>query len=446
MTLEEEVVALGAALAEAQALIARQQATIAQLEARIAALEQTKTSPPSWTKANRPVRDPQERARRAPEHNHGRRRSVPTRVEEHAYAHCPDCGYALAGHTLKRRREVIEVPLGPVEITEHRLLTRYCPACAAWKTPHLDLGGQVLGQGRIGTRLASLIATLRAHLRLPLAQVQQVLATLWHLHLSEGALAEVLRRVAIATAGERAALEAAIRASPAVHADETGWRENGRNGYIWVRATPHGERLFTYDHSRAGTVAQALLDDCVGVRCTDFYAAYNGVSGRKQRCWAHLLRDLHALKEAHPDAADVQAWAGALRALYDRGQVCSTQDLTTAQRERAYRQLEDRSRRLGQCYARAAGHPCQTLAQRLLRHRGEFFEFVRVPALGATNNEAERALRPLVIARKISGGSRSPQGTCTRLALASLFQTWHAQGRNPFQTCLAALQPLPPQL
>jgi hypothetical protein len=303
-----------------------------------------------------------------------------------------------------------------------------------------------LGQGRFGTRLASLIATLRTHFRLPLAQIQHLLATLWDLRLSQGALVDVLRRVAGATAAERVRLAAAVRASPAVHADETGWRENGQNGYIWVRATPRGERLFSYDHSRAGAVAQALLDDCTGVRCTDFYAGYNGVSGRKQRCWAHLLRDLHALKEAQPAAADVQEWAAALRALYDHGQACDAQTLTAAQRQRAYRQLEDRARRLGQCYARTDGHPCQTLAQRLLRHRGELFEFVRVPELGATNNEAERSLRPLVIARKISGGSRSPAGTTTRLHLASLFQTWHAQGRNPFHACVRALQPLSPQV
>ena len=255
-----------------------------------------------------------------------------------------------------------------------------------------------------------------------------------------------LRRLAQATADERARIAAQIRAAPAVHADETSWRENGQNGWVWVRTTPAGACLYTYDHSRSGAVAQRLLDAGTGVCCTDFYAAYNGVLGRKQRCWAHLLRDLHKLTSAHPQDAAVQAWAQALRALYERGQECVGQDLSAAQRQRAYRQLEDRARALGHCYADTADHPCQVLAQRLRRHRGELFEFVRVPEVAATNNTAERTLRPLVIGRKISGGTRSPQGTQTRLDLASLFQTWHARTANSFAACFSLLHSALPQV
>ena len=61
------------------------------------------------------------------------------------------------------------------------------------------------------------------------------------------------------------------------------------------------------------------------------------------------------------------------------------------------------------------------------------------PRLSPDNSLAERSLRPLVIAGKISGGSRSAPGTETRLALASLFGTWQARGLNPFQQCLSLL-------
>jgi transposase len=436
--------ALQRALAAAQETIRQQQEALAQMEVRLREVEQR---PPPWAKAKTPARAPKERRKRAPEQNAGRRREPPTDFVEHAYARCPACAYQLRGQSVAWRRQVIEVPEpAPIAVIEHRGLKRYCPVCQKWQTPRVDLAGVVLGQSRLGVRLVSLLGWLRARLRLPLSQIQEVLQTLWGLHLSEGGIVDSLHRLAAATAAERAHIAAQIRASPAVHADETGWRENGQHGYVWVRATPQGDCLYSYDHSRAGTVAQALLDECRGVRCTDFYAAYNGVLGRKQRCWAHLLRDLHALKEAHPQAPDVHEWATAVRALYDHGQDCTRQDLHPAQRERAYRQLERRARALACCYADTAGHPCQTLALRLRRHRGELFEFVRVPDLAATNNEAERRLRPLVIARKISGGSRSPQGTQTRLDLASLFQTWHAHGFNPFAACYALLHTALPQV
>jgi transposase len=81
------------------------------------------------------------------------------------------------------------------------------------------------------------------------------------------------------------------------------------------------------------------------------------------------------------------------------------------------------------------------LAKRLLRHQEELFQFVLMPGVPASNNLAERSIRPLVIMRKISGGSRrSDEGSKTRLTLASLLGTWQARELNPFTVCLAALQ------
>ena len=83
--------------------------------------------------------------------------------------------------------------------------------------------------------------------------------------------------------------------------------------------------------------------------------------------------------------------------------------------------------------------PQHTLCERLERFLPELFVFVAVPGVPAHNNLAERSIRPLVVARKISGGTRSPKGSTTRMGLASLFGTWMAQHLNPFQQCLATL-------
>jgi transposase len=77
---------------------------------------------------------------------------------------------------------------------------------------------------------------------------------------------------------------------------------------------------------------------------------------------------------------------------------------------------------------------------------GELFAFVRVDGLDADNNRAERLLRPVVVQRKISGGTRSAAGSATRLGLASLFQTWHARGLNPFHACSSLLHSRLPQV
>lgn len=142
------------------------------------------------------------------------------------------------------------------------------------------------------------------------------------------------------------------------------------------------------------------------------------------------------------------AWARAVKALYARAKAAAEQlraaGRAPPERQPAYERLVAAAVALGARFAQAQGHPCHALAQRLLRHQGELFTFVRRDDVPADNNGAERALRPLVVCRKISGGSRSAQGSETRMVLTSLFDTWRAQGHNPLQACRRLLQgPLP---
>jgi hypothetical protein len=300
----------------------------------------------------------------------------------------------------------------------------------------------VVGRGRIGVRLASLIGCLRAVYRLPLAQIRALLGHLYGLALSEGGIQSILARRTEALAPVRAAIVEQTRASPAQHMDETGWRQGGENGYLWVQATdgPMATRVYTYNRSRSGRVARELLGDFAGVLSTDFYAAYDGYRGPKQRCWAHLLRDAQKLAEDHPDRPEVQEWATTLHTLFTEAKALDLSGCTPRERARVARHLERRLRLLARCYRKTAGHPAQALATRLHRHESELFEFIRTPGVGPTNNLAERTARPQVIARKISGGSRSDEGSAIRCALATVFATWAARGLNPFTACLQALQ------
>ncbi len=83
-------------------------------------------------------------------------------------------------------------------------------------------------------------------------------------------------------------------------------REGDHNGYIWCFCTPDGGRYYEYDRSRAGAVAKRILGtQFKGTLVTDFYAAYNDLPCEHQRCWVHLLRDLHTLKEEHLEDQEV---------------------------------------------------------------------------------------------------------------------------------------------
>ena len=82
------------------------------------------------------------------------------------------------------------------------------------------------------------------------------------------------------------------------------------------------------------------------------------------------------------------------------------------------------------------------LCRRMERFIKELFVFVSDPAVPSDNNAAERSLRHLVTSRKISGGTRSGQGTDSKMTLASLFGTWRARGLNPLLECRRLLASL----
>jgi len=440
--LRQEVATLRAQNAALQAQLA------AALE-RIAELENSPKDPPAFVKASTPKRERKARRKRKPEHNRARRlEATPTRVEQHALDRCPHRGLRLHGGTLARRRQVLELPEPqPIEVVEHQLIKRWCAWCRRWQVPSLKLHGQVLGQGRIGVRIASLIAYLRTTLRLPIRRIRTYLQTIHRLTLSIGEIVELLHQVRRLTQPAVDALTRQARASPILHADETGWREGGQNGQIWALSTPGEDavRYYEYDASRAGVVTKRILGAAFqGHLVSDFYGGYNIYAGKHQRCWVHFLRDLHALRETHAADELVVTWVGAVRTLSDAAR-SFLQDAEPTQEEREAQSvtLVEQVHALGVQYAQAQGHPCQALAKRILRHEAELFQFVLVEGLSADNNLAERSIRPMVVVRKISGGTQSAEGTKTRMALASLFETWQTRGLNPFEECVKLLRQTP---
>lgn len=428
-------------------LVQELQEQVEELGSRLAELEK-KQKTPSFVRANRPgkERPAKERRKRAARHNQARRREEPTRVETHAVDECAACGYHLRGESEDYRRQVIELPEPqPVEVIEHRMVKRWCPVCQAWQRPAMKWAERVVGGGRIGVRLGALIAYLHQGLRAPVRVIQGYLATIHRVRLSVGEISELLTRLHRQVRPAIEELKRSVQRQAVVHGDETGWREDGQNGYVWCLATdgPTAIRYYEYDRRRNREVVTRLIGSGFrGHLVSDFYGAYNVYNGPHQRCWVHLLRDLHKLQEEHQPDGEIVAWALAVR--YQYLDACQAQALAEpTERERWYAALWRRTELLGLQYAQVTKHPCQALAKRLLRHLDELYQFVLYPDVPADNNLAERALRPVVVQRKISGGTRSRAGSETRLGLASLFATWQARHLNPYHEFLALLvQPM----
>ena len=178
---------------------------------------------------------------------------------------------------------------------------------------------------------------------------------------------------------------------------------------------------------------EALGEAFSGVLVSDFYAAYHHYDGPKQRCWAHLLRDIHDLVALYLKDAPLARWAAAVHRLYEEAKAFSHPQA----RRRRTAQLALERRLLAICQPFLADPLAVQgkLCRRIERHIKELFVFVAEPDVPADNNAAERSLRHLVISRKVSGGTRSEQGTESKMTLASIFGTWRAQGLNPLAAC-----------
>ena len=117
-----------------------------------------------------------------------------------------------------------------------------------------------------------------------------------------------LRTVATRGVAAIEAIRQQTRESPVVHADETGWREDGQNRYVWVLATPKA-RYFEIGRLNIAQIDSMLGNSFGGILVTDFYSVYNHFLGEHQRCWAHLLRDVRELVAQYLQDRSLARWA-----------------------------------------------------------------------------------------------------------------------------------------
>ena len=183
-------------------------------------------------------------------------------------------------------------------------------------------------------------------------------------------------------------------------------------------------------------VDEVLGEEFAGVLVSDFYAAYHhyGRNAAGPSCG----NDLRVL---YPKDDRLSRWAGAVHQLYRQAVAFAhppekqPDKQPDKQRRTAQLALERRLLALCRPFLDDSLAVQARLCRRVERHIKELFVFVAQPEAPPDNNAAERSLRPLVISRKISGGTRSERGTDTKMTLASLFGTWRAQGLNPLLAC-----------
>jgi transposase len=325
---------------------------------------------------------------------------------------CPTCAGPLQSRGFRSRSVLDAQPLRAQRIV-YRLQRKYCPHCRKFIRAQAP---SVLPKSLFGNQLVTQVVFLHYLYGLPLGRVCQQLG------LGLGAAFALLHRVASLFKGLVAKLLEEYRQAPVRHADETGWRNDGRSGYAWLFATPL-LCVFLFRRSRSARVAREALGEepLAGVLVVDRYNGYNRVPCPLQYCYAHLLRDVEDLAQEFPDQAEVQAFTTTLIPLLAAAMHLHALPLSD---EEYYAQARYLKQEIEKVIASPAQHLGVRAMQDVFRENApRLYHWVEDRRVPADNNYAERQLRPTVIARKTSFGSQSDAGAATREVLMTLVHT-----------------------
>lgn len=386
---------------------------------------------------------PQKRRRGAPAGHPGwfrpRPRAFDRCVETPPPTCCPHCleeGLPSDGDVVEHWQE--DIVLTPRTVTTlYRQATAFCPRC---KKRVVAAAHEQSAAGRIGPTAKSTAMYLHHGIGLSYRKTQRVMEELFGMKYAVASALNFDEQTTQKGTALYEDLREKIRATDYIHADETHWRQNGKNGYVWFAGNPD-LAFFHIADSRSGQVAAHILgDNYGGVLVADGYQGYNAVNPKdRQSCLAHLIRkcddivtEIKNLSNGsdHHDALD---FCTHMRELLSHACVLARQENMPVRTQQQNYQLETLlwAQLEQRCQAPLAHPTAETFRKRLIgKEKDNWFTFLRHPGVPPTNNHAEQSIRHMVIMRKTSFGTRSKRGSERHGILQSLAQTAKRQGKD----------------
>jgi hypothetical protein len=338
-----------------------------------------------------------------------------------SYFSCPICSSPLVRKGI-RRRVIEDIPPIEPKVIQYRIERMYCRKCKKAFEPEVP---NALPGARLSLRTMLIAAYLKVGMRISIENVSTTMKEMFGIAISEGEVQEILYQLSDALGTEYIRLLDEIRKAPSRHMDTTSWRESGVNTDLWVFVTK-AEAIFHTAKSNNHEVALAILGKHNGTDIHDRYGAFDTLASkthnRQQYCWAHIISDAKELEEFYGDEG--KRIKESLQKVYEeaksfdghgsRGDVDHLYERLTFLLDTGYEHIRTRK-----------------FVDNLLRRKKEWlFRFVIDPEVEPTNNRAERALRPSVIYRKVSGGTRSSRGSEAYDRLFSIFYTQKLRKRS----------------
>ena len=327
---------------------------------------------------------------------------------------CPECSSKLVRKGF-RTRVVEDIPEIMPQAIQYRIQRMYCRNCGKTYEPAIP---EALPNARLSIRTMLITAYLKTAMRTSIENVSATMKEIFRISISHGEVQDILYQLSDALGPQYDELLESIRNAPSRHMDTTSHREDGQNRDLWVFVTK-GEAIFHIAMNNGHEVAMEILGDHRGTDIHDRFSAFETLASKshndQQYCWSHIICDAKELEEFYGEEGarikrSLQSVYDEAKSYHGRG---TAEDMNKLHHKLVFLLERDYDHKRSRKF----------VDNLLKRKRGWLFRFVVDPDVEPTNNRAERALRPAVIYRKVSGGTRSEKGSRAYKHVNSIFYT-----------------------
>jgi transposase len=345
---------------------------------------------------------------------------------------CSECHGPLVDPGFVVQYQTDLPPIVPI-VTQFNIETGYCPDCRLHcQGRHAEQISNAIGAAgnTIGPVLLTMAAELKHRLGVPYRKICDFFATYCDVSICPATFVRAEQRLTKLAKPTYDLLVDALRRARIVHADETGWRINAVNAWLWVFSN-QDVTVYAIRQSRGHDVPEEILGpDFDGRLIVDGLNSYTVLDYAKGQCNGHLLRRAKSLGDVVPngDAKYLERLITLIQEAIDLAQ--RRDELTLAGYTRRAGQLEDRLVLWVCKLPRNPSPELARLAKHVRNHIAEWFAFLYDPEVPPTNNHAERMLRPAVITRKVGGCNKTLLGALAHSVLASIMVTCKQQGQR----------------
>lgn len=324
-----------------------------------------------------------------------------------------------------------------IKTTCYRRHQGYCSICQKIIYPENET---IIPNIMIGENSRAIAGYLRYTAGVPYLKVKKIFKDLFNLDISPASLVNFDKKFTENGKEMYDTIQGMVKTSSYIHADETGWRVDGDNQWLWC-FTNKELVYYKIDKARSSEVVKDVLGVLyMGILITDFFSAYGVIDAtKKQKCLAHLLRFIKEIEENYVLTEKEKLFCDVIKTIFQSGiETYNKYHNNEITKKKLMQDKEKITKDLTDVIFMddLENKKVINLQKRIIKYNDELFVFMENPEIEPTNNFAERQLRANVIMRKIMFGNRSPAGVRAHVVIMSITQTYMLHGYNPYDIFL----------